>query len=131
MNYLFYITFECLKIKTSLYMEMPNRNYYQVNKEKLKEQAKIRYSNKFIEKKEKSKEYYRNWCSNLDKYKQKQIRANAKNRYNMNNEQMQKHKEYQKNYQKMYCAKKKQELENSRKEQGDFDKSAVLTPPKT
>ena len=44
---------------------------------------------------------------------------------------MQKHKEYQKNYQKMYRAKKKQELENSKKEKGDFDKNAVLTPPKT
>ena len=27
---------------------MPNRNYYQANKEKLKEQAKIRYCNKSI-----------------------------------------------------------------------------------
>ena len=49
----------------------------------------------------------------------------------MNDEKMQKHKEYQKNYQKMYRPKKKQELENSKKEQGDFDKHAVLTPPKT
>ena len=29
------------------------------------------------------------------------------------------------------CNKKKQEIENSKKEQGDFDKNAVLTPPKT
>ena len=66
------------------------------------------------------------------KIKKQQIRANAKNRYhNMNDEQMQKRKEYQKNYQKMYSAKKKQELENSKKEQGDFDKNAVLTLPKT
>ena len=49
----------------------------------------------------------------------------------MNDEQMQKHKEYQKIYQKMYRAKKKQELENSKNERGDFDKNAVLTPPKT
>ena len=28
---------------------------------------------------------------------------------------MQKHKEYEKNYQKMYCAKEKQELENIKK----------------
>ena len=56
------------------------------------------------------------------------IRANAKNRYhNMNHEQMQKHKEYQ----NIYRAKKKQELENSKKEQGDFDKKTVLTPEKT
>ena len=44
----------------------------------------------------------------------------------MNDEQIQKRKEYQKNYQKMYRAKKKQELENSKK-----DKNAVLTTPKT
>ena len=31
----------------------------------------------------------------------------------MNDEQMQKHKKYQENYQKVYRAKKKQELENS------------------
>ena len=49
----------------------------------------------------------------------------------MNDEQMQKHKEYQKNYQKMYRPKKKQELENSKRKQGDFDKNAVLTLPKT
>ena len=57
---------------------MHNRNYYQANKEKLKKQAKIRYSNKSIEEKEKTKEYYRNWYSNLDEDKQKQIRVNAK-----------------------------------------------------
>ena len=49
----------------------------------------------------------------------------------MNDEQMQKHKEYQQNYQKIYRAKKKKKLENIKKEQGDFDKNAVLTPPKT
>ena len=35
---------------------MPNRNYYQANKEKIKEQVKIRYLNKSLEKKEKSNE---------------------------------------------------------------------------
>ena len=111
---------------------MLNRNYYQANQGKLKEQAKIRYSNKSIEEKEKSKEYYRNWYSNLDEDRKNQIKANARNRYhNMNDEQMEKHKKYQKNYQKLCHAKKKQELENSKKEQGDFDKIAILTPPKT
>ena len=111
---------------------MPNRNYYQANKEKLKEQAKIRYSNKSIEEKGKSKEYYRNLYSNLDEDKKNQIKVNAKNRHhNMNNVQMQKHKEYQKNYQKMYHVKKKQELKESKKEQVDFDKNAVLSPSKT
>ena len=42
---------------------MPNKKYYEANKEKLKEQAKIRYFNQSIEEKEKSKEYYRNWYS--------------------------------------------------------------------
>ena len=111
---------------------MPNRNYYQANKEKLKEQAKIRYSYKSLEEKEKSNEYYRNCYSNLDEDKKNQIRANVKNRsHNMNDEQMQKQKEYQKNYQKMCRPKKKQELENSKRKQGDFDKNAVLTLPKT
>ena len=49
----------------------------------------------------------------------------------MSDEELQKHKEYQKNYQKIYRAKKKQELENIKKAQGNFDKNAVLTPPKT
>ena len=40
----------------------------------------------------------------------------------MNDKEKQKYKEYQKSYQKIYRAKKKQELENSKKEQGDFDK---------
>ena len=48
-----------------------------------------------------------------------------------NDEQMQKHKEYQKNYQSKYRAKEKQELENSKKEPGDFDKKTVLNPQKT
>ena len=111
---------------------MPNRNYYEANKEKFKEQAKIRYSNKSIEEKEKSKEYYRNWYNNLDEDKKNQIRANVKNRHqNKNNEQMQKYKEYQKNYQKMYYVKKKQELKDRKEEQVDFDKNAVVTAPKT
>ena len=58
---------------------MPNRNYYQANKEKIKEQVKIRYLNKSLEKKEKSNECYRNWYSNLDKDKNNQVRTNAKN----------------------------------------------------
>ena len=43
---------------------------------------------------------------------------------------MQKSKEYQKNYQKMYHEEKKHELENIKKAQGDLAKNAVLTPPK-
>ena len=45
----------------------------------------------------------------------------------MSDEQLQKYKEYQ----KIYREKKKQDLQNSKKEQGDFDKNSVLTPPKT
>ena len=51
--------------------------------------------------------------------------------HNMSDEEMKKHKEHQKIYQNMYRAKKKQELENIKKAQGDFDENAVLTPPET
>ena len=87
---------------------MPNINYYQANKEQLKERAKIKYSNNSIEEKENGKEYYRNWYTNPDEDKKNQIRANAKNRYqNMNDEQMQKHKEYQKKLSKNVLCKEK------------------------
>ena len=60
------------------------------------------------------------------------VREKARNKYHaINDEELQKHKEYQKNYQKIYRAKKKQDLENIKKTQGNFDKNAVLTPPKT
>ena len=48
----------------------------------------------------------------------------------MTDEEMQNYKEYQKNYQKMYREKKKQELENIKSGQGNFDKNAVLIPSK-
>ena len=51
--------------------------------------------------------------------------------HNMSDEEKQKHKEHQKIYQKIYRAKKKQELKSIKEEQDDFDKNAVLTPPKT
>ena len=51
--------------------------------------------------------------------------------HNISDKEKQKHKERQKIYQKMYREKKKQELENSKKAQGNFDKNVVLTPPKT
>ena len=51
--------------------------------------------------------------------------------HNMSDEEKQKHKEHQKIYQKIYRAKKKQELKIIKEEQDDFDKNAVLTPPKT
>ena len=66
------------------------------------------------------------------KIKKNEKRAYGKNRYhNMSSEQSQKHKEYQKNYPKKYREKKKQELQSSKKEQGNFNKKAVLKPPKT
>ena len=50
--------------------------------------------------------------------------------HNISDEEMQKHKKYQKTYQKKYRAKKKQELENSKRHKVHFDKNAVLTPVK-
>ena len=49
----------------------------------------------------------------------------------MGDDERKKHKEHQKIYPKKYRAKKKQESENIRKAQADFDKNAVLTSPKT
>ena len=49
----------------------------------------------------------------------------------MTDKQMQKHRQYRKYFQKMYRKKKKQELQNIKKEQGNFDKNVDLTPPKT
>ena len=51
--------------------------------------------------------------------------------HNMSDEEKKKHKEHQKIYQKIYRAKKKQELKIIKEEEDDFDKNAVLTPPKT
>ena len=51
----------------------------------------------------------------------------------MTDEKMQKYKEYQKNYQKMYLekkAKKNHKLKNIKKAEVDLVKNAVLTPPK-
>ena len=60
------------------------------------------------------------------------MKVNVKAKYhNMSDEERQKHKEHQKIYQKMYRPKKKQELKSIKEEQDDFDKNAVLTPPKT
>ena len=126
---------------------MPSRIYYQRNKEHysqyqgvfyndnkeiVKERARIKYHNLPPEQKGKRREYAKNRYNNLREDKKNEVRTYAKNRYyNMTNEELQKHKEYQKNYQKIYHEKKKQELQNSKKEPGNFNKNAVLTPPKT
>ena len=49
----------------------------------------------------------------------------------MSDEAKEKHKEYQKNYLKVYRDKKKQELQSVKKEQVQIDKNVVLNPPKT
>ena len=49
----------------------------------------------------------------------------------MSDEELKKHIEYQKNYQKKNREKEKQELQNSKNEQGIFNENTVLTPPKT
>ena len=108
------------------------RDFYENNKEVIKERARVKYHNLSFEEKDKRSEYAKNWYNNLSEDKKNIKREYGKSRYhNMNDEQMQKHKDYQKNYQKMYCEKKKQELQNIKKEQGNIDQNAVLTPPKT
>ena len=98
----------------------------------LKEQARIKYHSLSSEEKVKKSKYAKKWCNNLSDDKKATKRDYAKNRYhNMTDEEMQKYKEYQKNYQTLYWKKKKYELEYIKKEQGNFDKNAVLTPSKT
>ena len=95
------------------------RDFYEDNKEMIKERARIKYHSLSPEEKEKRNNYAKNWYNNLSEDKKNIKRAYAKKKYhNMNGEELQKFKEYQKNYQKMYCEKKKQELENIKKEQG-------------
>ena len=113
-----------------------SRDYYNKYKEEIKEEARNRYHNLSAEEKQKKSDYSINYYLNLPEYKQKekkaQINEKMKAKYhNMSDEEMKKHTEHQKIYQKMYRAKKKQELENIKKVQGDFEKNAVLTPPET
>ena len=83
-------------------------------------------------KKQRRVEYSRNRYLNLSEDLKNEVREKARNKYHtISDEELQKHKEYQKNYQKIYREKKNQELQNSKKEQDNFDKNAVLTPPKT
>ena len=111
-----------------------SRDYYNKYKEEIKEEARNRYHNLSTEEKRKKSDYSINCYLNLPEYKQKekktQINEKMKAKYhNMSDEEMKKHTEHQKIYQKMYRAKKKQELENIKKVQVDFEKNAVLTPP--
>ena len=108
-----------------MFLQM-QRDYYQKNKEAIKE------DNLSPEEKDKRSKYAKNWYNNLSEDKKNEKRAYGKNRYhNMSEHKKQELEEYQKLYQKMYRAKKKQELQSIKKEQGDFDKNAVLTPPET
>ena len=80
----------------------------------IKEQARIKYNSLSPEEKNKRSEYAKNWYNKLSEDKKDVKREYAKNRYyNMTDEQMQNHKEYQKIYQKMYCKKKKQQLQDN------------------
>ena len=49
----------------------------------------------------------------------------------MTDKELQKHKEYQKKLSRNIPWKEKTRVPNSKKEQGNFDKNAVLAPPKT
>ena len=69
------------------------QDFYNDNKEILKEQARIRYHNLSPEEKEKIKEYAKNRYNNLPEDKKNEKRAYGKNKYNMSTEQFQEHKE--------------------------------------
>ena len=118
------------------YYSRYSKDYYNKCKEEIKEEARNRYHNLLLEKEQKKSEYSRTYYLNLPEYKQNEIKAQINEKmkakyHNMSDEEKQKHKERQKIYQKMYRAKKKQELENSKKAQGNFDKETVLILPKT
>ena len=89
-------------------------DYYENNKEAIKEQAKSKYHNLTREEKDKRCEYAKNWYNNLSEHKKKnEKRAYGNKRYhNMLEEKKQKLKEYQ----KIYREKKKQELQSIKKE---------------
>ena len=100
------------------------RDFYENNKEMIKEQARIKYYSLSPEEKNKKSEYAKNWYNNLPEDKRNVKREYAKNKYhNMTDEEMQKHKKYQKKYQKIY-------QENKKRRQGNFDKNVVLNPQK-
>ena len=108
------------------------KDLYNKNKEEFKERSRNRYNNLSPAEKQKRIKYCGNHYVNLSEDVKNKVREKARNKYHaMSDEELQKHKEYQKNYQKIYRAKKKQELENIEKAQGNFDKNTVLTPPKT
>ena len=97
------------------------KDLYIENKEEFKERARNRYNNLSPAEKQKRIEYSRNRYVNLSEDVKSKIREKARNKYHaMSDEELQKHKEYQKNYQKIYRGKKKQELENIKKAQGNF-----------
>ena len=108
------------------------KDLYNKNKEEFTERARNRYNNSSPAENQKKIEYSRNRYVNLSEYVKNKVREKARNKYHaMSDEELQKHKEYQKNYQKIYRVKKKQESENIKKVQSNFDKNAVLTLPKT
>ena len=89
------------------------RDFYENNKELIKQEVRIKYLNLSPEGKVKRSEYAKNWYNNLPDDKK-----NIKREYG----KKQKYKEYQKNYQKIYQEKKKQELETIKKAQGNLNK---------
>ena len=84
------------------------KDYYNKYKEEIKAGARNRYSSLSPEEKQKKIDCSKIYHLNLPKDKKKEIIEKIKVKYHsMSDEQTQKHKEYQKNYQKMYRAKKK------------------------
>ena len=101
------------------YYSRYSKGYYNKYKEEIKECDRNRYNSLSPKEKQKKIDYSRNYL-NLPEHKKK-VNEKMKAKYhNMSDEDMQKHKKYQKTYPKKYRAKKKQELENSKKAQGLF-----------
>ena len=97
-------------------------DYYNSNKDSILKRLKNKYSMLTAEDREKKNEYAKNWYNNLPDDKKNKIREAGKDKYHtLSTEQRQSYKDYQKKYQKE-CR------EKIKKERGNINKNAVLTP---
>ena len=81
---------------------------YNKNKDEYKECSRNRYNNLSPGEKQKRTEYCRNRYVNLSEDVTNKVREKARNKYHaISDKELQNHKGYQKNYQKIYRPKKK------------------------
>ena len=101
------------------YQQLSRDDYYN-NRERLLKYQREKYNS--LSKKEKDERaiYAKNWYNSLPEDVKNIKRAYSRNKYHMSNDEMLKHKEYQKEYQRKY--------RKMKKAQGNLAQNAVLTP---